>query len=76
MDRIQYAVAFREMMAVFLPNRANFSLDELDRYQDRYIAFNPEGTKIIVSTERLEEMSELTRAAGFDPAFCVVEYVS
>jgi len=66
---------FRRLMAVFIPNRSAFPLDELERYRDRYIAFDPEGTKIIASSERAEDIDAAIRAAGYETAWCPVEFV-
>jgi hypothetical protein len=67
--------AFCRQMALFLPNREAFPLEELDRYQDQYVAFNPEGTKIIAATAQLDTIFDLIRAAGYDPANCPIEFV-
>lgn len=67
--------AFGRQMAIFIPNRQAFPLEELAKYWDQYIAFNPEGTQIIAATDRLEAIFDLIRAAGYDPADCPVEFV-
>jgi hypothetical protein len=67
--------AFRRQMAIFIPNRAAFPLEELERYRNHYIAFDPEGTRIIAATERAEDIDTAIRAAGYDSATCPVEFV-
>ncbi len=68
--------AFRRRMSIFIPNRAAIAPEVLSQYRDRYVAWNPEGTAIIVATEHDEEIHDLIRAAGYDPGDCVVEFIS
>lgn len=59
-------------MALFLRNRANFPLQELARHRGRFVAWNPDGTRIVASCDKEEEIDHLILAAGENPEDCVV----
>jgi hypothetical protein len=60
-------------MQEYLKNRLQFPLAELAHYAGEYVAWNPDGTRIVASSRDLEVLEELLPAAGEDPEECVVE---
>ncbi len=55
----------------YLENRPKFPLEELAKYIGFWVAWSPDGTRIVASTKNPEELEELVRAAGEDPLQCV-----
>jgi Family of unknown function (DUF5678) len=53
--------------AQFRQNRAAFPLTELIKYQGKWIAFDPDGTKVIAVAKTIAEVDQLVQAAGYDP---------
>ena len=51
----------------FRENRAKFTWDELAAYDGRWVAFSPDGSRIVASAVDLGELEPLIRAAGEDP---------
>lgn len=68
--------AFGRVAAAWKRNRPNFPLDELAKYRGRFIAWDPEVTTILLSAETDAGIEERIRAAGYDPALCLVEYIA
>lgn len=65
---------FRPMdMQECLKNRLQFPLTELAQYAGEYVAWSPDGTRIVASSRDLEVLEDLIRAAGENPEECVVE---
>lgn len=59
-------------MRLFLRNRAHFPLAELLRYRGRFVAWSPDGTRIVARSVREEEIEGLIRASGENPEDCVI----
>ena len=59
-------------MGLFLRNRARFSLQELAKYRGRFVAWSPDGTRIVASCDHEEDLDRLVRAAGEKPEDCIV----
>jgi hypothetical protein len=59
----------------FLENRAKFPLDELAPYVGRWVAWKPDGTRIVASATNPEDLEDLVRAAGEDPTQCILEEI-
>jgi hypothetical protein len=53
--------------ASFTRNRAAFSVDELEKYVGKWVAFDADCTKILAAHEDVEELVKLVEQAGFDP---------
>ena len=52
----------------FNKNRAAFPLEELQQYRGQYIAWSPDGSRIIASDPDGRKLDETVRALGYDPA--------
>jgi len=57
----------------YLANRPKFPLEELARYAGRWIAWSPDGTRVLANSPDPLELDRLIKAAGEDPLMCVVE---
>jgi hypothetical protein len=53
--------------AQFRRNRAAFPRDELAKYQGKWVAFDPTGSKIVAADEDLIMLDQQVKAAGYDP---------
>ncbi len=53
--------------AQFRRNRAAFPPGELARYQGKWVAFDPAGTKIVAADPDLIVLDQQVKAAGYDP---------
>lgn len=62
-------------MSEHLENRLRFPAEELEKYAGRYVAWSPDGARIIASAERLSELASAIRATDFDPRDCVLSSV-
>jgi hypothetical protein len=62
-------------MQEFLKNRNQFPPDELEKYAGEYIAWSPDGKKIIAGDKDPLKVVALVRSSGFDPAECVLSSV-
>lgn len=62
-----------ENMRKYLKNRRNFPLDEVAKHAGGWIAWSPDGTRIVASAKNAEDLDDLVRAAGEDPFDCVIE---
>ena len=57
----------------FLEQRQQFPLDELARHRGEYVAWSPDGTRIVASSPDLDTLEQLVCAAGEDPQDCTIE---
>jgi hypothetical protein len=62
-------------LGAYHQNRRNFPLEELARYPGRYVAFSPDGTRILASGDSEEEMEEELERQGIHPSQVVGSYV-
>jgi hypothetical protein len=65
--------AYLETRRKYLENRPRFPLDELAKYFGQWVAWSPDGTRVVASSTDPDALEDLVRAAGEDPMFCVVE---
>jgi hypothetical protein len=57
----------------FLVNRAQFPPTELARYSGQWVAWSPDGSRIVAHAEFPDVLEELVIQAGEDPERCVLE---
>jgi hypothetical protein len=57
----------------FLERRAALPAEALTCYAGRWIAWSPDGARIVADSEAPEGLDDRIRAAGEDPERCVVE---
>ena len=51
----------------FLERRASFPAETLARYAGRWIAWSPDGARIVADSEAPEDLDDRLRAVGEDP---------
>jgi hypothetical protein len=66
---------YLQNMRKYPENRQRYPLDELAKYAGTWIAWSPDGTRIVASARNAEDLEELVRTAGEDPLNCIVEGV-
>jgi hypothetical protein len=59
-------------MREYLRNRLKFSLDELARHAGEWVAWSPDGVRIVASSADLASLDDLIRAAGENPEQCPI----
>jgi hypothetical protein len=62
-------------MHKFLENRRRFPPEELARYAGKYVAWSPDGTRIVACDEDLQRVAAAVVAQGFDPGEVVLSSV-
>jgi hypothetical protein len=62
-------------MQEFLKNRRQFPPEELEKYSGRYVAWSPDGTRIIASDDDQIRLDTTIRDLGYDPAEVLVSSV-
>jgi Tol biopolymer transport system component len=62
-------------LSEFDRNRLAFPLEELVQYRGRYIAWSPDGTRIIASDENDGRLDTLIKELGYDPGDILVSPV-
>jgi hypothetical protein len=62
-------------MQQYLKNRRQFPHDELERYAGQYVAWSPDGTRVLVSDQDPGKVVDAVRALGYDPAETVIEAI-
>ena len=67
---------YAERMKAFLKNRQALSPNELEKYQNHWVAWSEDGTRIVAaSKESNEAVYNLVVSAGLDPSECVFGFV-
>jgi len=60
-------------MQEYLKNRVAFPLEELAKHRGEWVAWSPDGTRLVATSRNLDTLDELIRAAGEDPENCPIE---
>lgn len=56
-------------------NRNNFPPEELKKYENQWVAWSSDGTRIIAAADDLDPLEEAVNAAGFKISDTVVELI-
>jgi hypothetical protein len=62
-------------MQEFIKNRAQFPAEELWKYAGKYVAWSPDGTRILASDDEHLPLDATIRAAGYNPAEVLITFV-
>ena len=62
-------------MQQFLTNRQQFPPSELTKYAGKYIAWSPDGTRILASDDDLEKVAAAVQDQGYDSSEIVLSSV-
>jgi hypothetical protein len=57
----------------FLLNGAEFPVSELAAHAGKWIAWSPDGSRIVAHADDPEVLDDLVRQAGEDPQRCIIE---
>jgi hypothetical protein len=60
-------------MQEYLKNRLAFPLDELAKHRDEWVAWSPDGTRLVATSRDPDALDDLIRAAGEAPENCAIE---
>jgi hypothetical protein len=66
-------ISYLEDRRRYLENRAKFPLEELGRYAGRWVAWSPDGARVVAHAANPQALDDLIRDAGEDPEHCLVE---
>lgn len=59
----------------YAENRRNFPVDQLTAHAGKFVAWNPEGTRILASGHSREEVWRQLETAGIDVSQVVNDYI-
>jgi hypothetical protein len=62
-------------LSKYAENRNKFPLDELDKYAGKYVAWSPDGTRIVACGDDREALWKELEAAGIDISQVVGEFI-
>ena len=60
-------------MQEYLKNRLAFPLDELAKHRGEWVAWSPDGTRLVATSRDPDALDDLIRAAGESPENCTIE---
>ena len=60
-------------MRLYLKNRVAFPLVELAKHRGEWVAFSPDGTRLVASSPDPNALDGMIRAAGENPEDCPIE---
>ncbi len=62
-------------MKEFLENRKQVAPRELERYAGKYVAWSPDGKRILAANDDPLKVVAEVASAGYDPSDCVISSV-
>ncbi len=62
-------------MREFVKNRGQVSPAQLEKYAGKYVAWSPDGKRIIAADDDPMKVVAALKSAGYDPAECVLSSV-
>jgi hypothetical protein len=62
-------------LRLYHENRRKFPPEELAKYAGQYVAFSPDGSRILASGANMDVVEETLRAAGIHPSQAVGSYI-
>jgi hypothetical protein len=65
---------YMDRMAIFIKNRQAFPVEELQKYVGQWVAWAPDGSRIVASTPDELELDAAVVRAGYDPQQCVIGF--
>jgi len=57
----------------YLKNRVAFPLAELAKHRGKWVAWSPDGSRLVASSPDLDTLDDLIRAEGENPEDCPIE---
>ena len=60
-------------MQEFIKNRGAFPLAELAKHRGEWVAWSPDGMRLVATSRNPEALDDLVRAAGEDPENCLIQ---
>jgi hypothetical protein len=60
-------------MQVYLKNRLAFPLEDLAKHRGEWVAWSPDGTRLVAASPDPDALDGLVRAAGENPEDCPIE---
>jgi hypothetical protein len=63
-------------MDVYEVNRSRFSVEELREYRGKWVAFSPDGSRIVASSDEIGDLDKLVAAIGADPELVGIERIT
>ena len=59
-------------MTEYLKNRAAFPLADLAKHRGEWVAWSPDGTRLVAASRDPDALDDLIRAAGENPENCAI----
>jgi hypothetical protein len=60
-------------MQNYLKNRVAFPPEELAKHRGEWVAWSPDGSRLVAASRNPEALDDLIRAAGENPEDCPIE---
>jgi hypothetical protein len=60
-------------MQEFIRNRRDFPLAELAKHRGEWVAWSPDGSRLVATSRNPDALDDLIRAAGENPENCLVQ---
>ena len=63
-------------LSVYEANRSRFTVEEMANYKGKWVAFSPDGSRIVANSGDLAELDRLVISSGEDPQAVGIERIS